>query len=176
MGVSMIESYGEKKAPGYFLADSANTSTICCPPKNGSGAVSVLSVYVAGVDGNSTGSRNAWAWFFADSSQLMNANAAFGFLQYFVIARKDPPLLPAPPGAAVTRQSPLVFGAAFFGPSCAHQTAALYATSLPLVTTAFLSVEFCALAESPSLTTRTARSKASRTWSWSPMYCPSAVM
>ena len=107
------------------------------------------------MDGNSTGSRNAWAWFFADSSQLMNANAAFGFLQYFVIARKDPPRLPAPPGAAVTRQSPFVFGAAFFGPSCAHQTAALYATSLPLVTTAFASVvPDCAFADSPSLTTR----------------------
>jgi len=42
----------------------------------------------------------------------MTAKASFGWREYVVTARKEPPWFPAPPGAWVTRHLPAVFGAA----------------------------------------------------------------
>ncbi|AMW08763.1 hypothetical protein A4E84_04135 [Streptomyces qaidamensis] len=108
-----------------------------------------------GEDGNSDISVNALTWFSGDCSQVMNLYAASGFLEYLVIARKDPPTLPEPPGGVATRHLPSVFGAADSGKARPHHTAPTPTGWRPLVITPYKSGEPSgAPADRPSLPIR----------------------
>src|SRR5579859_1750153 len=92
-----------------------------------------------GVEGKRLSFRKECNWFCGESNQLITAKASLGCCEYLVIARKEPPLLPSPPGVRATRQRPFVAG-----PPCIRylrsQTAPTKAASEPVVMEAFQSV------------------------------------